>query len=66
MFKKYNPFRISIIQENSISIPIIDVGVQGIRGADGKDGVNGADLELRGQVGRTDANYTNIFISSLI
>lgn len=52
------------IGKREIDLEIVSVGLQGIEGAKGADGV-GTDLELREQIGNTDTNYTNIFISAL-
>ena len=71
---------ISIVQEESISIGFVDVGIQGMPGAQGIPGPKGnigdpltfellteqQKLELRGDVGSTSVNYTNLFYSSLL
>ena len=71
---------ISIVQEESISIGFVDVGLQGIPGAQGIQGPKGdigeplefellteqQKIELRGDVGDTSINYTNIFYDSLL
>ena len=71
---------ISIVQEESTTINFIDVGLQGIPGAQGIPGPKGdigdplefnllteqQKLELRGDVGSTSVNYTNLFYSSLL
>ena len=71
---------ISIVQEESTTIGFIDVGLQGMPGAQGPigpKGDNGASfefellteqqkLELRGDVGNTSTNYTNLFNSVLL
>ena len=71
---------ISIIQEESITIGFVDVGIQGMPGAQGIPGPKGdigeplefellteqQKLELRGDVGSTSVNYTNLFYSSLL
>ena len=71
---------ISIVQEESISIGFVDVGIQGMPGAQGIVGPKGnigdpltfellteqQKLELRGDVGSTSVNYTNLFYSSLL
>lgn len=68
---------ISIIKEESTTINFIDVGLQGMLGAQGKEGPVGPSLEfnalteqqkleLRGDVGNTSTNYTNLFNSVLL
>ena len=71
---------ISIVQEESTTINFIDVGLQGIPGAQGIQGQKGdigdplefellteqQKLELRGDVGNTSTNYTNLFNSVLL
>ena len=71
---------ISVVQEESISIGFVDVGIQGMPGAQGIVGPKGnigdpltfellteqQKLELRGDVGSTSVNYTNLFYSSLL
>ena len=71
---------ISIVQEESTTIGFIDVGIQGMPGAQGIQGVKGdigsplefellteqQKLELRGDVGNTSTNYTNLFNSVLL
>ena len=71
---------INIVQEESISIGFVDVGIQGIPGAQGIVGPEGPigqpltfdtlteqqKLELRGDVGNTSTNYTNLFNSVLL
>ena len=71
---------ISVVQEESISIGFVDVGIQGIPGAQGIVGPDGPigqpltfdtlteqqKLELRGDVGNTSTNYTNLFNSVLL
>ena len=71
---------ISVVQEESISIGFVDVGIQGMPGAQGIIGPKGnigdsltfellteqQKLELRGDVGSTSVNYTNLFYSSLL
>ena len=71
---------ISIVQEESTTINFIDVGLQGIPGAQGIQGPKGdigdplefellteqQKLELRGDVGNTSTNYTNLFNSVLL
>ena len=71
---------ISIVQEESTTIGFIDVGLQGMPGAQGIQGVKGdigdplefellteqQKLELRGDVGNTSTNYTNLFNSVLL
>ena len=71
---------ISIVQEESKTIGFIDVGIQGMPGAQGIPGPKGdignplefnllteqQKLELRGDVGSTSVNYTNLFYSSLL
>ena len=71
---------ISIVQEESISIGFVDVGIQGMPGAQGIPGLKGdigdplefellteqQKLELRGDVGNTSTNYTNLFNSVLL
>ena len=71
---------ISIVQEESTTINFIDVGLQGMPGAQGIQGIKGdigeplefellteqQKIELRGDVGDTSINYTNIFYDSLL
>ena len=68
---------ISVVQEESISIGFVDVGKQGMPGAQGIVGPVGPSLqfdelneqqklELRGDVGNTSTNYTNLFNSVLL
>ena len=71
---------ISIVQEESTTIGFIDVGLQGIPGAQGIQGPKGdigeplefellteqQKLELRGDVGNTSTNFVNMFYDSLI
>ena len=71
---------ISIVQEESTTINFIDVGLQGMPGAQGDIGPKGdigdplefellteqQKLELRGDVGNTSTNYTNLFNSVLL
>ena len=71
---------ISIVQEESTTINFIDVGLQGIPGAQGIQGPKGdigeplefellteqQKLELRGDVGNTSTNYTNLLNSVLL
>ena len=71
---------ISIVQEESTTINFIDVGLQGMQGAQGIQGLKGdigeplefellteqQKLELRGDVGDTSTNYTNLFNSVLL
>ena len=68
---------ISIVQEESTTINFIDVGLQGMPGAQGEEGPIGPSLEfnalteqqkleLRGDVGNTSTNYTNLFNSVLL
>ena len=68
---------ISVVQEESISIGFVDVGIQGMPGAQGIVGPVGPSLqfdelseqqklELRGDVGNTSTNYTNLFNSVLL
>ena len=71
---------ISIVQEESISIGFVDVGIQGMPGAQGIIGPKGdigdplefellteqQKIELRGDVGNTSTNYTNLFNSVLL
>ena len=68
---------ISVVQEESISIGFVDVGKQGMPGAQGIVGPVGPSLqfellteqqklELRGDVGDTSTNYTNLFNSVLL
>ena len=71
---------ISIIQEESTTIGFVDVGIQGMPGAQGIPGPKGdigdplefellteqQKLELRGDVGNTSTNYTNLFNSVLL
>ena len=71
---------ISVVQEESISIGFVDVGIQGMPGAQGIPGPKGdigdplefellteqQKLELRGDVGNTSTNYTNLFNNVLL
>ena len=71
---------ISIVQEESTTINFIDVGLQGMPGAQGIVGPKGdigeplefellteqQKLELRGDVGNTSTNYTNLFNNVLL
>ena len=71
---------ISVVQEESISIGFVDVGIQGMPGAQGVIGPKGdigdplefellteeQKIELRGDVGNTSTNYTNLFNSVLL
>ena len=71
---------ISIVQEESISIGFVDVGIQGMPGAQGIPGPKGdigdslefellteqQKLELRGDVGNTSTNFVNMFYDSLM
>ena len=71
---------ISVVQEESISIGFVDVGIQGMPGAKGMPGPKGdvgdtlefqalteqQKIELRGDVGNTSTNYTNLFNSVLL
>ena len=71
---------ISVVQEESTTINFIDVGLQGMQGAQGIQGLKGdigeplefellteqQKLELRGDVGDTSTNYTNLFNSVLL
>ena len=71
---------ISVVQEESISIGFVDVGIQGMPGAQGVIGPKGdigdplefellteqQKLELRGDIGNTSTNYTNLFNNVLL
>ena len=71
---------ISVVQEESTTINFIDIGLQGMQGAQGIQGLKGdigeplefellteqQKLELRGDVGDTSTNYTNLFNSVLL
>ncbi len=71
---------ISIVKNESIEIGFTDVGLQGMPGAQGIQGIKGdvgdplkfedlseqQKLELRGDVGDTSTNYTNLFNSVLL
>ena len=65
---------ISVVQEESISIGFVDVGIQGMPGIKGDIGdplefellTEQQKLELRGDVGNTSTNYTNLFNSVLL
>ena len=68
------------VKNESIEIGFTDVGYQGLPGAQGIQGPKGdigdqlkfenlteqQKLELRGDVGNTSTNYTNIFLNSLL
>lgn len=68
---------IEVRQEEAIEVLLVDVGLQGIPGAQGPIGPIGQPLEfnllteeqkieLRGDVGNTSTNYTNLFNSVLL
>ena len=71
---------ISTTSIDSIALKITDVGLQGMPGAQGIQGIKGdigeplefellteqQKIELRGDVGDTSINYTNIFYDSLL
>ena len=71
---------ISIVKEESTTIGFVDVGIQGMPGAQGIVGPKGdigdpltfellteqQKLELRGDVGNTSTNFVNMFYDSLI
>ena len=71
---------ISIVQEEYTTIGFVDVGLQGMPGAQGQIGPKGdigeplefellteqQKLELRGDVGNTSTNYTNLFNNVLL
>ena len=71
---------ISIVKEESTTIGFVDVGIQGMPGAQGIQGPKGdigeplefellteqQKLELRGDVGNTSTNFVNMFYDSLI
>ena len=73
-------FGISATSIDSIALKITDLGKQGLPGAQGIVGPKGdigdpltfellteqQKLELRGDVGSTSVNYTNLFYSSLL
>ena len=65
------------ISQEEIDITLLEVGVQGPPGPPGPPGLQGDNLdfndltesqkiELRGDVGDTSINYTNIFLNSLL
>ena len=65
------------ISQEEIDITLLEVGVQGPAGPPGPIGLQGDNLdfndltesqkiELRGDVGDTSINYTNIFLNSLL
>lgn len=65
------------ISQEEIDITLLEVGVQGPTGPPGPPGLQGDNLdfndltesqkiELRGDVGDTSINYTNIFLNSLL
>lgn len=65
------------ISQEEIDITLLEVGVQGPPGPPGPIGLQGDNLdfndltesqkiELRGDVGDTSINYTNIFLNSLL
>lgn len=67
----------SISSIDSFEITITDIGIQGLPGAQGPVGPVGPSLqfeelteqqkiELRGDVGNTSTNYTNLFNSVLL
>ena len=63
-----------------VNLEFVQLGVQGVKGATGATGDKGdigdplvfeelteaQKLELRGDVGNTSTNYTNIFLNSLL
>ena len=65
---------ISATSIDSIALKITDLGKQGLPGAQGDIGdpltfellTEQQKLELRGDVGSTSVNYTNLFYSSLL
>ena len=68
---------VSISSIDSFEITITDIGIQGLPGAQGPLGPVGPSLqfeelseqqklELRGDVGNTSTNYTNLFNSVLL
>lgn len=68
---------VSISSIDSFEITITDIGIQGLPGAQGPVGPVGPSLqfeelteqqkiELRGDVGNTSTNYTNLFNSVLL
>ena len=68
---------IEVRQEEAIEVLFVDVGLQGMPGAQGPEGPIGQPLEfnllteeqkieLRGDVGNTSTNYTNLFNSVLL
>lgn len=68
---------VSISSIDSFEITITDIGIQGLPGAQGPQGPVGPSLqfeelteqqkiELRGDVGNTSTNYTNLFNSVLL
>ena len=62
------------ISQEEIDITLLEVGVQGPPGPPGPQGDNldfnnlteSQKIELRGDVGDTSINYTNIFLNSLL
>jgi hypothetical protein len=72
-----NIINTEIIAPPAIDLTFTDIGVQGLRGVPGVPGDKGENLqfdnlteqqkmELRGDVGPTSTNYTNIFYDSLL
>lgn len=68
---------IEMIAPSGTGLIFTDVGIQGMRGVQGEKGANGTPLdfedlteqqklELRGDVGDTSTNYTNLFNSVLL
>lgn len=68
---------INTIESEEVHLTFTDIGIQGLPGAQGPEGPIGQPLEfnllteeqkieLRGDVGNTSTNYTNLFNSVLL
>ena len=75
-----NGIGIEVVVSKTIDLEFVQLGVQGLKGATGATGDKGdigaplvfeelteeQKLSLRGDVGDTSTNYTNIFLNSLL